>query len=286
MESRKYESFCQGSPSAGTNTHGKQLMLSLTNLIVSNRMEQKHASCSVFILAGFFCFVNNFGTKNRICSKIESRGKMLTKMNSNENKNKKTLTEIGWKISKIRQNMGLTQEEFADKIGYARTTLAKLEAGLRDIKSSEIVDLAEKLDVSCDYLLGRTMAAAPDNIVQEMVDRYGLSESTLKTLRRLKEFRKKEEEFMYGNLLPSENWEQVITRPDIKEHMEHDDRILEMLNLLFETKRSLDDRTNETHGEYLLYTLYKYLKEEDGLGRAIKIAMLHEDIMLFWKNIG
>lgn len=286
MESRKYESFCQGSPSADTSTHGKQIMLPLTNLIVSNRMEQKHASCSVFILAGSFCLVNNFRTKNKICSEIESKGEMLTKMNSNENKNKKTLTQIGWKISKIRQNMGLTQEEFADKIGYARTTLAKLEAGLRDIKSSEIVDLAQKLDVSCDYLLGRTMAAAPDNIVQEMVDRYGLSESTLKTLRRLKEFRKKEEEFMYGNLLPSENWEQVITRPDIKEHMEHDDRILEMLNLLFETKRNLDDRANETHGEYLLYTLYKYLKEEDGLGRAIKIAMLHEDIMLFWKNIG
>lgn len=206
-------------------------------------------------------------------------------MSSDENKTKKILTEIGWKIGKIRQSMGLTQEEFADKIGYARTTLAKLEAGLRDIKSSEIVDLAEKLDVSCDYLLGRTMAAAPDNIVQEMVDRYGLSESTLKTLRRLKEFRKKEEEFMYANLLPSEDWEQVIIKPDIKEAIEHDERILEILNLLFATKRNLDNRSNETYGENILYTLYEYLKEEDGLSRAIKTAILHENIMLFGKTL-
>lgn len=206
-------------------------------------------------------------------------------MSSDENKTKKVLKEIGWKIGKVRQELGLTQEEFADKIGYARTTLAKLEAGLRDIKSSEIVELAEKLDVSCDYLLGRTMAAAPDNIVQEMVDRYGLSESTLKTLCRLKEFGKIEEDYMYTNLAPSEDWEQVITKPDVREYIEQDEHILEMLNLLFATKRNLDNRSNETHGEYILYALYKYLKEDDNLGRAINIAMLHEDIMLFGNTL-
>lgn len=206
-------------------------------------------------------------------------------MSADENKTKKVLKEIGWKIGKVRQEMGLTQEEFADKIGYARTTLAKLEAGLRDIKSSEIVELAEKLNVSCDYLLGRTMAAAPDNIIQEMVDRYGLSENTLKTLQRLKDSRKNEEDYIYGNLAPSEDWEQVIIRPDIREHLEHDEHILEMLNLLFATKRNLDNRSSETHGEYIFYSLYEYLKEDENLQRAIKIAMLHEDVMLFSKTL-
>lgn len=206
-------------------------------------------------------------------------------MNSNENKAEKRLKEMGWRISKVRQDMGLTQEEFADKFGYARTTLAKLEAGLRDIKSTEIVELAEKLNISCDYLLGRTMAVAPDEIIQEMVDRYGLSEDTLKTLRRLKESHKKEEDYIYGNLAPSEDWEQVIIRPDIKEQIEHDDHILEMLNLLFATTRGFDKRTNETHGEYVFYTLYKYFKEEDNLQRAIDIAMLHEDIVVFGKTL-
>ena len=102
-----------------------------------------------------------------------------------ENGNKRRLIAIGGKVKEARDNMGLTQEEFADKYGYARTTLAKLEAGHRDFKSTEIVTLAEQLNVSCDYLLGRSRAAAPDNFMQEVVTRYGLNEDALKLLERL-----------------------------------------------------------------------------------------------------
>ncbi|MDR1605381.1 MAG: helix-turn-helix domain-containing protein [Gracilibacteraceae bacterium] len=99
-----------------------------------------------------------------------------------ENGNKRRLMDIGWKVKKARENMGLTQEQFAAKFGYARTTLAKLEAGLRDFKSTEIATLAEQLNVSCDYLLGRSRAAAPDDFMQEVVSRFGLSEAALQIL--------------------------------------------------------------------------------------------------------
>lgn len=208
-------------------------------------------------------------------------------MNSNENKTEKKLKEIGWKISKVRQNMDLTQEEFADKFGYARTTLAKLEAGLRDIKSTEIVELAEKLGVSCDYLLGRTMAAAPDNLVQEMVDRYGLNEDTLKTLKRLKESRKNKEDFIYGNMPPSEDYEKIYSTRTTKEHIEHDERILEMLNLLFSTRRAISNHSRETHGEYILHTLYEYFfcETRDDLDRSYKVACMHADIIAFGQTL-
>ena len=73
-----------------------------------------------------------------------------------ENGSKQRLRSIGSRVKLAREKMDLTQEQFADKYGYARTTLAKLEAGHRDFKSTEIVTLAEQLGVSCDYLLGRT----------------------------------------------------------------------------------------------------------------------------------
>lgn len=92
------------------------------------------------------------------------------------------LESIGKRIRAARKEMGLTQEEFAEKYGYTRTTLAKMEKGLRDIKSTEIVTLAEQLGVSCDYLLGRSRVATPDEFLQEIYKRYGLTEEALKEL--------------------------------------------------------------------------------------------------------
>ena len=207
-------------------------------------------------------------------------------MISNKNKSEKILQGIGVRIGQVRQEMGLTQEEFADKIEYARSTLAKLEAGIRDIKSTEIVELAEKLGVSCDYLLGRTMATAPDNVVQEMVDRYGLNEDTLKTLKRLKDSRKNEEDFIHKNLAPSEDWDDIISRPQVREIVEHDEHILEMLNLLLTTKRDIGEPTNVTCGEYVLYSLYEYFyKKTNSLMRAINMTMIHEEIITFGKAL-
>jgi transcriptional regulator with XRE-family HTH domain len=102
-----------------------------------------------------------------------------------ETENKRRLMSIGWKVKEARERMGLTQEQFADKYGYARPTLAKLEAGIRDFKSTEIIKLAEQLNVSCDYLLGLTRAAPLDDFIQAESSRYGLSDEALKTLERL-----------------------------------------------------------------------------------------------------
>ncbi|MDR1066717.1 MAG: helix-turn-helix domain-containing protein [Clostridiales bacterium] len=99
--------------------------------------------------------------------------------------NKSPLELIGEKVQLKRKELGMTQEQFADKYSYPRTTLAKLEAGKRDFKSTEILILAEQLGVSCDYLLGRTRTAAADNLTQAAVQRYGLREQELQSLERL-----------------------------------------------------------------------------------------------------
>jgi transcriptional regulator with XRE-family HTH domain len=99
--------------------------------------------------------------------------------------NKSPLELIGERVQNRRKEMNMTQDQFAEKYGYPRTTLAKLEAGLRDFKSTEILILAEQLGVSCDYLLGRQMVKAPDNFTQAASERYGLSEEALNSLRNI-----------------------------------------------------------------------------------------------------
>jgi transcriptional regulator with XRE-family HTH domain len=74
-----------------------------------------------------------------------------------------TTKNIGARVKEGRTALGLTQEQFADKYNYPRTTIAKIESGIRDIKSAEIVLLAEQLGVSCDYLLERQVVKALTN---------------------------------------------------------------------------------------------------------------------------
>jgi len=150
-----------------------------------------------------------------------------------KNENKARLISIGDKVKSAREGMGFTQEQFADKFGYARTTLAKLEAGLRDFKSTEIVTLSEQLNVSCDYLLGRARAAAPDDFIQAVVDCYDLKESALAAL---------------SNVSKSDGQAKTIARRNVINLLlstEQGKKALERLALYFFGR--LDNRTRE-HG--------------------------------------
>ena len=60
---------------------------------------------------------------------------------------------MGNKIAKKRKDLGMTQNEFAEKLNVTRQTISRWEAGsvLPDI--DKISDIASILNVSCDYLL-------------------------------------------------------------------------------------------------------------------------------------
>ena len=46
-------------------------------------------------------------------------------------------------IKKMRRQLGLTQEEFANKLGYGQTTISFLEKGLRSLKQETYNDLCK-----------------------------------------------------------------------------------------------------------------------------------------------
>lgn len=65
------------------------------------------------------------------------------------------MAEIGKKIRTRREQLGLTQEDLASKLGYkSKTTIAKIENGTNDIVQSKVVAFAAQLETTPAYLMG------------------------------------------------------------------------------------------------------------------------------------
>ena len=63
------------------------------------------------------------------------------------------MTRLGSKIAGKRKDVGLTQQEFADRLSVTRQTVSRWEAGTVMPDIDKIADIAAILGVSCDYLL-------------------------------------------------------------------------------------------------------------------------------------
>lgn len=65
------------------------------------------------------------------------------------------MTNIGNKIRERREELGMSQDELAVKMGYkSRSTIAKIEKGVNDVVQSNIVKFAEVLSTTPAYLMG------------------------------------------------------------------------------------------------------------------------------------
>ena len=63
------------------------------------------------------------------------------------------MNELGNKMAKKRKDLGMTQNQFAEKLSVTRQTVSRWEAGSVMPDIDKISDIAEILGVSCDYLL-------------------------------------------------------------------------------------------------------------------------------------
>ncbi|WP_071837937.1 helix-turn-helix domain-containing protein [Selenomonas ruminantium] len=63
---------------------------------------------------------------------------------------------IGERIRNIREDEDILQQELADAVGINVSVLSRIEKGTRQLRDDELIKIADKLNVSVDYLLGRT----------------------------------------------------------------------------------------------------------------------------------
>ena len=62
--------------------------------------------------------------------------------------------KFGERVRQRRQQLGLSQDELAKKLGYAsRSTINKIENGTNDVAQKKIVEFANALETSVPYLM-------------------------------------------------------------------------------------------------------------------------------------
>ncbi len=60
-------------------------------------------------------------------------------------------------LSELRKEKGISQKEAANQLGISQALLSHYEKGIRECGQSFLIKAADFYDVSCDYLLGRTI---------------------------------------------------------------------------------------------------------------------------------
>lgn len=61
---------------------------------------------------------------------------------------------IGDKIKARREELGMTQQQLADKMGYSsRSSINKIESNLQDIPQKKIMQFAKELNTTVEYLM-------------------------------------------------------------------------------------------------------------------------------------
>ena len=79
---------------------------------------------------------------------------------------------IGERIKEIRKNKKMTQKELASKLGISFQALAQWENNLRNPKQESLERIAEALEVTTDYLKGKTNRPDTRSSTQEDIGRY------------------------------------------------------------------------------------------------------------------
>lgn len=76
------------------------------------------------------------------------------------------LSSINDRIRKRREELGITQDELARRMGYkSRSSINKIEKNMADIPQSKIESFASALDTTCAYLMGIDTATESENII-------------------------------------------------------------------------------------------------------------------------
>lgn len=68
------------------------------------------------------------------------------------------------RIKQLRIELGFTQEQFANKIGFSRTAISAWEIGRNEPSNDDTIKLADFFGVSTDYLLGKSDIRNPEKI--------------------------------------------------------------------------------------------------------------------------
>ena len=78
------------------------------------------------------------------------------------------IKESGMRLKDLRKKKGYTQESFAKEIGISHRTYSGIESGAHSTSIETLVEIAQVLEISLDYIiLGKENNAFPINLSEE-----------------------------------------------------------------------------------------------------------------------
>lgn len=83
------------------------------------------------------------------------------------------------RIKELRQYFGLTQREFANKIGLKQNTIALIESGKRNTSEQSIIAICREFNVNKKWLQtgkGPRFVKQPEDTIEELQQEYGLDD--------------------------------------------------------------------------------------------------------------
>lgn len=89
---------------------------------------------------------------------------------------------IGKRIRQARKMREMSADALAEQVGIAIQTLRHIENGDNKTKLQTLINIADVLNVSMDYLLGR-VSSPDETIASEIKNTYGLTDNQEKMLR-------------------------------------------------------------------------------------------------------
>lgn len=84
------------------------------------------------------------------------------------------------RIKQIRRELGLTQTEFAERIGLKQNSIALIESGKRNISDQAVLSICREYKINEEWLRtgnGEKKTIDSRNQINELATRYALSES-------------------------------------------------------------------------------------------------------------
>ena len=83
---------------------------------------------------------------------------------------------LGERIKKVRKDLDLTQQAFADRLGMKRNSIAQVEMG-RNTSDQTIISICREFGISETWLrtgAGEMKAPGPEQSVDELIQEHGL----------------------------------------------------------------------------------------------------------------
>lgn len=81
----------------------------------------------------------------------------------------KLAIEIGARIATRRKQLGLTQEQAAERAGLTQQFFASVETGAKNIRAESVIRVSRALNVSTDFLLTGAVSDWDRNRVADML---------------------------------------------------------------------------------------------------------------------